>query len=200
MYMLTSDLRLPPVQYPAASLGPYRQTDHDRLPERPRVELLFGNLVPVPSPSPWHQTVVCFLWRRLQRIASPARGRAYAAPLDVILADHSVVQPDLVYVSAARVDIVQDRIVGAPDLLIEVLSPGTMRRDTHEKKTLYALSGVPEYWLVDPASRRIEFQVNDRGRFMTPASVAGPYASLRLPELRLDPADLWREIDSEARL
>ncbi len=178
-------------------LGPFRRVDYERLPDQPRHELLFGNLLPVPSPSPWHQTVVCFLWRHLQRIAASNGGLAVAAPLDVALADHSVVQPDVIYVSARRQGVVRERIVGAPDLLIEVLSPDTMRRDTGEKLDLYAQSDVAEYWLVDPAARRIEHLINDSGRFVAAPPLAGPYTSPRLPELHLDAAGLWSEIDSE---
>jgi Uma2 family endonuclease len=199
--MMPTDFHATRPQAPAAVLGPYRQMDYDRLPEQPRHELLCGNLVPVPSPSPWHQTAVCFLWRHLQRIASRARGRAYAAPLDVILADHTVVQPDVIYVSAGRAGILQDRILGAPDLLIEVLSPGTMRRDTGVKMSLYAQLGVPEYWIVDPSARLVEFRVNESGHFTAPPSLADrpgrAYVSPCLPEIHLDPAELWREIDRE---
>ena len=197
MCMITVDLRTTRVQSSGAALGPSRQRDYDRLAEQPRYELLLGKLVPAPSPSLWHQTVVSFLWRHLQRIASQARGRAFTAPLDVVLADHSVVQPDVIYVSAGRTCILRDRVLGVPDLLIEVLSPGTVRRDTGEKMSLYALSGVPEYWLVDPTARRFDFLVNESGRFVPPASLAGRYTSSRLPEIHLDVAELWREIDSE---
>ncbi len=91
----------------------------------------------------------------------------------------------------------QDRILGAPDLLIEVLSPGTMRRDTGVKMSLYAQLGVPEYWLVDPTARLVEFRVNESGHFAAPPSLADRYVSPCLPELHLDPAELWREIDRE---
>ena len=71
--------------------------------------------------------------------------------MDVRLADHSVVQPDLIYVSRERSSVLHERIRGAPDLVVEILSPSTARRDLGEKLRLYAESDIREYWIVDPA-------------------------------------------------
>jgi len=181
---------------PPAGLGPYRREDYDALPEQPRCELLFGRLYLTASPTPWHQMVALFLWRHLQSIAEAAGGFASSAPLDVVLADHSVVQPDVIYVSAARLGILGKRIEGAPDLLIEVLSPGSARRDRGEKLSLYAKTGIREYWIVEPEARHIEFLVNEGGRFVVSLPAAGEYRSQRMPELHLDVAGFWREVES----
>lgn len=110
------------------------------------------------------------------------------------MADHSVVQRDVIYVSAERLPIVGERIEGVPDLLVEVLSPGTARRDRGEKLKLYAESGVPEYWILDAAERQIEFLVNRNGSFVVALPVDGVYRSQALPEVLLDLADFWGEV------
>ena len=84
-------------------------------------------------------------------------GRVWFAPLDVILSDHDVVQPDILFVSNARAGIVTDaNVQGAPDLVVEILSPGTAQYDRGYKQTLYSRHGVREYWLVDPDGETIE--------------------------------------------
>ena len=80
-------------------------------------------------------------------------GRLFIAPLDVVLSATNVVQPDLVFISNARMHIITDaNIQGAPDLVVEVLSPSTAARDWRTKHDLYAEHGVQEYWIVDPES------------------------------------------------
>src|ERR1700719_4270953 len=99
---------------PPAGLGPYRRRDYDALPDEPRCELVLGRLYMSLSPTLLHQTVAQELWRHLRGIAEASGGRAYVAPLDVALADHSVVQPDVIYVSARRIEILRRWIEGAP--------------------------------------------------------------------------------------
>jgi len=192
--MAVAFLTEPPL-VPPAELGPYRRHDYMALPAEPRCELIFGTFYISPSPLVLHQIVVLLLHTLLDRIGDSTGGLALAAPLDVTLADHSVVQPDVIYVSAASRAIVQDRIEGAPDLLVEVLSPGTARRDRGEKLLLYAEAGVREYWIVDPRERQIEFLVNEGGRFVVALSAGTEYRSEVLPEIRLDLAAFWREMD-----
>lgn len=176
-------------------LGPYRRKDYLVLPDEPRCELLFGRFYLSPSPTPLHQVVVALLARRLEDIADATGGIAFSAPLDVFLADHSVPQPDLIYISADRRRILQQRVEGAPDLLVEVLSPGTARRDRVQKLNLYLETGVREYWLVDPASRQIEFLVNEDGRWVVALPQGREYRSPALPEIRLDLLALWEKVD-----
>src|SRR5229473_87603 len=110
---------------PPAGLGPYRQRDYEALPDQPRCELLFGRLYVMPAPTLPHQAALQAMWLHLNGIAQASGSRAYFAPLDVALADHSVVQPDAIYVSPECFAVLRRRIEGAPDLLVEVLSPGT---------------------------------------------------------------------------
>jgi Uma2 family endonuclease len=181
---------------PLADLGPYRRRDYDALPDRPRCELLFGRLYLLPSPTPLHQAMVMELGVHFRQIARASGGYAFMAPLDVALADHSVVQPDVIYISRRRLDVLQGRIEGAPDLVIEVLSPGTERRDRREKLALYAQSGVEEYWMARSGERQIEFLINQGGRFVAARPTAGVYRSAKLPEVYLNLAELWRDVEA----
>ncbi|HXO28919.1 MAG TPA: Uma2 family endonuclease [Thermoanaerobaculia bacterium] len=181
------------------ALGPYRVRDYDQLPDQPRHELVFGRLYVTPSPLPPHQVVSEVLGQLLDRIADAADGRLLRAPLDVVLADHSVVQPDFIYFSPARVPSLIKRIEVAPDLVVEILSPRTARFDRTKKRNLYAFSGVKEYWLVDQGRRQIEFLINAAGSFVAAAPVSGRYRSPVIPEIVLDVSQLWELVDAKLR-
>ena len=126
--------------------------------ETERYELIEGELYMVPSPIPMHQVVVLSLAKILDDFAKANdRGQVFLAPLDVVLSDQDVLQPDIMFVSKAREGIVTERnIRGAPDLVMEVLSPGTAERDRTIKRARYLRFGVREYWIVDPQSKSIE--------------------------------------------
>jgi Uma2 family endonuclease len=194
--MAVEILEEPPLT-PPVELGPYRRRDYDELPDEPRCELLFGRLYAMPGPSLLHQAVVQTMWLHLKEIAQVAGGRAYLAPLDVALADHSVVQPDVMYVSPERFAVLQRRIEGAPDLLVEVVSPRTAGRDRVYKLMLYAASGVREYWIVDAEARVIQFLVNETGRFVVAMPAGEKYQSQSLPGVHLDIAELWRQVETQ---
>ena len=177
-------------------LGPYRRRDYDALPDLPRHQLVFGRLYVNPSPTVRHQIVVQVLCQHLERIAKASGGIVFQAPSDVILADHSIVQPDLAYVSATRLEVLGKWIEGPPDLVVEILSPSTARLDRGKKLDLYAMYGVQECWLVDHEPRQIEFLVNEGGRFVAVPPVKGKYRSRMLPEIQLDLPRFWRQVDT----
>ena len=119
-------------------------------------ELWDGEIVMSPTPTPSHQTIVGKFYRLLDDfVVQHKHGTVFLSPLDVVLSQHRVVQPDLLFISKANSDIIQDRIRGVPDLVVEVISQ-TWKRDRVEKKALYEQFGVSEYWIVDPESRAIE--------------------------------------------
>jgi Uma2 family endonuclease len=184
----------PPPSYLPIGLGPYRAEDYAALPDEPRCELILGRFYLMPSPTATHQLVVLLLGRNFYGIARATGGKAFIAPLDVTLADHSVVQPDVVYVTPENLGIVGDFITGAPDLLVEVLSHGTARRDRGEKLGLYAQSGVREYWLVDPTTQQIEFLVNRDGAFVVVLPQGATYCSPGLAGVEIDLAAFWAEV------
>jgi Uma2 family endonuclease len=182
---------------PPTGLGPYRRSDYDRLPDdQPRCELISGRLYAAPTPWAMHQAVLGCLLNRMDWLDESSSGLLFYLPRNVALADHSVVQPDVSYISAFRLGIVQERgVEGVPDLLVEIVSLETSRRDRGEKLLLYAECGVPEYWIVDPDARTIEFLVNHSGTFVASPPSASEYQSPRLPEVRFDVGEFWRLVD-----
>ncbi len=144
-----------------------------------------------------HQVVAFAFARHLYGIAAAVGGKVIVAPMDVTLADHSVVQPDVLYISPSRKAILKERIEGVPDLVVEVLSPDTSRRDRGEKLALYAAMGVPEYWIADGIERQIEFLVNEGGRFVVALPEGGVYRSRALSEIHLDIAAFWKKVEED---
>ena len=138
----------------------------------------------VPAPGVPHQDSVFDLGAVLKLLIWSTRmGRVFIAPLDVVLSDTDVVQPDLVFVSNERAGIITDaNIRGAPDLVIEILSPSTEERDRGFKRALYARHGVREYWLVDTRRKTIEQLLLDGDDFR-PAGVFGVGERLVSPTL-----------------
>ena len=139
----------------------YTVDDYLAMPdEYPRYELLEGELIEMVSPTTRHQRILQRLFRALdQHCAARKLGEVFVAPLDVILSRTVVVQPDLLFISEARrAELIGERITGAPDLVIEILSPATSARDFNQKRKLYARHGVQEYWIVDPDDETIEVQ------------------------------------------
>lgn len=175
-------------------LGPYREADYLALPDEPRCELLYGRFILMASPEVRHQEIVGRLMRVLMDFADRNEGRAIVSPMDVYLADHSTVQPDLIYVSRERSSVLRQRIRGAPDLVVEILSPSTARRDLGEKLRLYAESDIGEYWIVDPGAKTFEFLVNDAGAFRVRLAEAETYRSEAVPGLELDLEAFWRSV------
>ena len=183
---------------PGSGLGPYREADYFGLPDEPRCELLYGRLVVTPSPTARHQHVVLKVARILADFADRHGDQALISPIDVILADHSVVQPDVIYVRASRSSMIRDRVGGAPDLAVEVLSPGTARRDIGDKLRLYAETGVAEYWIFDPGHETFEFLVNaGGGRFLVRPPDGAIYRCETIPGLELDLEAFWRSIPGQ---
>ena|ERR1700756_3867464 len=132
--------------------------DYSSLSDDKRYELIEGELYMVPSPGFYHQSVLGNLWDFLRGFAKEKRlGIVLCAPLDVVLSDDNVLQPDIIFISKERGGIVTEKSIrGAPDLIVEILSPGTLERDKIVKKSLYGKYGVKEYWIVDPTGKLIE--------------------------------------------
>lgn len=131
--------------------------DYLNAPEDKRYELLDGELVMTPAPGERHQSISILLGSKLfQFVSENSLGRVYLAPFDVVLSDVDVVQPDLLFVSNERDHIITPaNIQGAPDLVVEILSPSTAERDRTFKRALYANHGVNEYWMVDITAKDI---------------------------------------------
>ena len=159
--------------------------DYRTAPPDRRYELLDGDLLMTPARNLEHQRVQFRIGSRLGRfIEERAPGEFFFAPCDVVLSNTDVVQPDLLFVSREREHLLSsgDNVRGAPDLVIEILSPATADRDRGYKRALYASHGVAEYWLVDPAARTIWIH-GRRDGLLAVTHTLGPQQTLRSPLL-----------------
>ena len=123
-----------------------------------RHELIDGEHFVSPSPTTTHQEVSKRLFRALDaRVERHRLGEVLYAPFDIKLSAWTVLVPDVVYFTASRfADVVNEKhAVAAPDLVVEILSPGTRRRDLGRKRAVYDREGVGEYWIVDPDAHTI---------------------------------------------
>jgi Uma2 family endonuclease len=139
-----------------------------------RHELIDGEHYVTPSPSTRHQIASANLTRILgAHVRSGRLGRVFAAPFDVVLSDVDVVEPDLLFVSSARMSVVTDKHVrGAPDFAIEILSDSTRKTDEIVKRKLYERSGVQEYWVVDPLLETVKVYRHDGQAFARAAELS----------------------------
>lgn len=132
--------------------------DYLHMPEDKRYELIEGEFFMVPSPNEYHQRISRELEYALMTFVKKRKsGFVYYAPFDVVFSEEDVVQPDIIYVSQERKKIItKNNIQGAPDIVIEILSPKISYRDREIKRKLYFKYGVREYWIVDPVEQTIE--------------------------------------------
>jgi Uma2 family endonuclease len=129
------------------------------------MELIHGEVIVTPTGVPQHGNITgnTFGWI----LVNKPDGRAYHAPQDIHLDEETVLQPDVLWISGARLHIITEkRIEGAPDLVVEVYSPSTAYRDRGVKYALYEKFGVHEYWMIDPASRFIEVYTLQNAAFV----------------------------------
>jgi len=160
-----------------------------------RRELIAGELIVSPSPNRRHQELVGSLYLFIaNHVVAHGGGKVYLAPFDVLFSRHDVVEPDLLFIPDDRLDILTDaNVQGVPGLVIEVLS--NPRVDRLRKRDLYARSGVPEYWIVDPDADRVEVYRLEAGGYGKPV-VLEPDEILtyaRLPGLSIDLEALFAE-------
>ena len=171
--------------------------DYRTAPPDKRFELLDGDLVMTPGPNLKHQMVQVQLGERLARyVRENSLGNLFFAPCDVVLSDTDVVQPDLLFVSRARGHLLSggENVQGAPDLVVEILSPATADRDRGYKRALYAKYGVAEYWLVDPAVETVWVHCLRRGALVVARTLGrgDTLGSPLLAGLALDLDDIFR--------
>jgi Uma2 family endonuclease len=176
---------------------PFTYEDYLRLPDGPyREEVLAGELIVSPSPSTVHQRV-CFKLGLLlgAHVEQRGLGTMMAAPTDVILSTNTIVVPDLVFVTTAHEDLIRPAgIFGAPDLIIEIISPSAPERDTEVKRRIYAEHGVEHYWIVDPEQRRIWlFRLEKPGEYACVGEYAGEetFAAEPFPNLEIPLEQVW---------
>ena len=163
----------------------YYELDDDR-----RYEIIGGNLLMAPAPDTWHQDWSRKLFRLIDRFVTKNNlGEVFYAPIDIVLNEENTVQPDIVFIATPNLQIIQRRaIFGVPELLVELVSPSSVRRDRYDKKALYARFGVKEYWIGDPANKALEILTLREGRYELHccAEEKGKLTSLVLPGLEFD--------------
>lgn len=140
--------------------------DYQHLPADKRYEIIDGDLYRVPAPLTTHQKISQKLNQLiLNYVEQHNLGEVLYAPVDVILSNEDIIQPDILYISKNRIGILKkENVQGAPDLVVEILSPSNKQRDIETKYKLYERHGVREYWIVDPEAKSIEvFQLMDEG-------------------------------------
>ena len=134
-----------------------------------RHELIDGEHLVTPAPHLRHQRVLQNLNHRLDTFVRERElGRVYFAPADVVFSDVDVVEPDLLFIARERLAIVGAVVRGAPDLVVEVASPGSRRQDEVLKRGLYDRAGVREYWLVDPEAETVKVFRRQEGGYGRP--------------------------------
>ena len=136
------------------------------LPEGTRVQLINNQFVMSPSPSVRHQVLILSIAKKIQQWAKAKKlGEVLIAPLDVHFDDTEVYQPDIIFISNDKSNIIfENAIYGAPDLIIELLSPSNAKFDLHQKKDIYEKRKVKEYWTVDVLTKEVVgFELGTKG-------------------------------------
>jgi Uma2 family endonuclease len=136
----------------------YTYEDYLKTPDDVRYELIEGELLMTPSPVTRHQRISRKIEFILEKFVTENNlGEVFYAPMDVYLDDENVVEPDILFISKERLNIIGEKnIQGAPDVVIEIISESSAYRDMVQKKKLYAKYGVKEYWIVIPEEGSIE--------------------------------------------
>ena len=154
-------------------------TEYYQLPEYKEhdlIQLINGEVVISMPPILKHQDIVREILIILALIARKLGGKAYDSPIEVRLDDHNIFEPDVLYIQADNLAITQQdvkRIVGAPNLVVEVLSPSTAKFDRQEKYQAYEKCGVQEYWIVDPVYEVVEvWNLSEAGHYIRQGAFA----------------------------
>ncbi len=158
----------------------YRALAEGRLNPELYYEILNGELVVMPSPKFVHQQIVKLLSRAMDDfVEANELGLVIFAPMDVILSELQKPQPDIIFVSKARLNIIRKNgyVHGAPDLLVEILSPSTAQKDRTDKRRIYAQAGIPEYWLIDSHNQTVQVLRLEAGSYIEVAQPQGRLVS-----------------------
>jgi Uma2 family endonuclease len=145
-------------------------------------ELWDGKLIMSPTPSFYHQKIAFRLQRALTDwVEAHDLGEVVGAPIDMVLSPHRCLQPDIAFISKERLAIIERVIMGPADLVVEVLSLQGRNRDRIEKRDLYELHGVKEYWIVDAEAKTAEVFALEKGQFqLAVRALPGDVAASRL--------------------
>lgn len=154
-------VKMPPVKH-------WTYEDYYRLDDDKRYEVFEGELMMMtPAPSFKHQDVLARLGNLLfNHVHEKKKGKVVFVPVDVVLQDDEVFQPDIVFISNENSGVIKEAgIFGSPDLVVEILSPSSIYRDMEVKKGFYERAGIKEYWIVFPDENVIEVFALENGRY-----------------------------------
>ncbi len=173
----------------------YTYKDYLQIEDEKRYEVMEGGLIMVPAPLTIHQRISRNVEVILCNFVKENRmGEVLDAPTDVVLSEDVVVQPDILFISKERLNIIEEAaIMGSPDLIVEVVSPSSASYDTIEKRGVYEKYGVKEYWLVFPQEKAIEVLTleNSIYREFCKANKTGVIRSKVLNGLAMDLTDVF---------
>lgn len=152
------------------------------LPEGTLCQLIHNELVMSPSPSTIHQNIAGKIFRLLaDYVEKNNMGTAFIAPYDVYIDNKNVFQPDIIFVAKENLHLVKENgLYGAPDMVIEILSPSTEKYDKGPKKDIYEQYGVKEYWMVEPADKSVTGYSLQKNSFVPITANTGMVQSLLL--------------------
>ncbi len=152
---------------------------YELLPNTTRAEVIDNTLYMPPTPSAEHQETIFKVGFAIYPIVlENDLGKCYPAPLSVYLNEKTVVEPDLIFIKKEHLGIVQKgKIIGVPDLLIELLSPGNRKHDLEKKFEIYQQFAVPEYIIIDPLTKEVIHYVLQDGVYQQQPSQVGSFHS-----------------------
>lgn len=179
---------------PATMIEAFTWEDLQKLPQNNlRYEILDGELIVSPAPDLRHQDLVLRLTDQLlAKVDKPGLGKLILSPFDVKLTNTDVYEPDLLVLTRAHRDrLTPSHLEGPPDLAIEVVSPGSARRDRGRKKDRYALFGIREYWIVDPRADLVDQYVLEDGSYRHVGRCTETIAVQVLPGVEIDLRQIW---------
>ncbi len=163
----------------------------------PRYQLVEGELIMAPAPNRFHQDISRNLeFILLKYLEKNPIGKLYDAPFDVVLNEINVFQPDILFVANEQKSIfTKQGIEGAPNLVVEILSDSSARLDKIRKKKIYADSGVPELWIIDPRTESIEiyFLQKDAERPVATHKVKDVFSSPTFPKIKIKAAEIFKQ-------
>ena len=176
--------------------------DYLQLPDDGRrYEILDGELFEMPAPTTAHQTVSKRLQHALYLLELEGVGQVFNAPIDLKISGGTPIQPDLLFLARDQLGQIGPRAIeGAPTLVVEILSPGTSRRDRTRKLRLYARNRIPLYWIADPEAQTLEVLRLQGDLYAVEAALepGDTYECPELPGLRLEVEELFRDLPREA--
>lgn len=164
-------------------------------PDRNRYEIVDGELFVTAAPIPLHQRIVGNLHGHLwQHVRKHALGEVFIAPLDIVFSPSTVLEPDVIFVSRSRLNVIGEKnLTGPPDLVVEVLSESTAQLDREIKPKQYAIYGVPEFSRFDPAGKTVEIFRLKEGEYELAAHLGfgDTLISPLFPGLSMPVSSLW---------